>query len=146
METKSHLKETSLILMRIVEDLKDIVKDLNGNFKPKEESGNCLSSRCKIDLSNFECNERMIIESFLKATDEFFENLHKLKSGVSKTVSVTCSVSGTNNVEPLTDNEIFLLMKNFEKLDDEKKSWFLKLLSCIEETDPVRYKSLKSPF
>lgn len=159
--SKSHLKETSVIIMRVIGDLTDIVKDLDGNFGPQQESNNnfALIKEEKIDVSNFEYYERRQIESHLKATDEFFKNLDRqkldeLKSSVTKAANTPTSSSataddnnsGNGNVEPLKDDDIMLLMANFDKLDGEKKSWLLEMLSYIEKTNPERYKELKSPF
>lgn len=160
LQSKSHLKEDISIIIRITQDITDIVKDLEGNFGAEQQQRDNKSlikeENSQIDVSNFELSDRLLIMSYLKATDDFFKSLDKkkfdeLKSSVTKAASVSTSYSAqtvvkSEKVEPLTDSEIMLLMTNFHKLDSEKQNWLLEILLGIAKTDPERYKTFKSPF
>lgn len=134
MESKSHLKETPVFLYRIMDDLTDVVLKLEKESKPK-------------------CDQALI-KTTLNGTDDFFRNIDKkkfdeLKLSVSLASNVTPNTSTNSQIEQigsLTNDDLELLMCNFDELDRDNQNDLLKMLLHIKETDYERYKMLKSPF
>jgi hypothetical protein len=161
MKTKSHLKETPMIIKGVIEDLIDIIQDLaEESFKPNEIKA-IIDEKFIIDISHFANGDQRLIEGYLKTTEELFKNLNKHKlQELKPSVKIEpievheVKVEPTEieldlvdgRVKPLTNEDLELLMSHFQDLDKERKSYLLKMLYHIESTDPERFKLLKSPF
>lgn len=82
------------------------------------------------------------VQQALNDTKEFFENHNREK------IHETCTeeVTKKSNVKSLTNEEIEILMSNFQMLSKVQQNDLLKYLNLLQKDEPERFKSLKSPF
>lgn len=170
-ESKQHLKETAGIVLKIIDELIDVVKSLEQPPEkeilppkiemPDDDNDDVIFIQPeipKIDLS--EDDDPM--QRYIEATANFFkdldnEKLERLKSSVMKVSNVTTSTlaelepspappTSENYVEPLNNAEIEFLMSNFDTLNANQQNDLLKVLFHMQNEEPERFKLIKSPF
>lgn len=132
-ESKSHLEESSRIINRVIYDLGDVIKDLQP--PPVESNDSDDIVLIKQDIPTVDLTEQ-----------DDKQELVQTCLGVSTASSVNSNVKTIVKMEPLSNEELELLMANFVNLKSEQQMNLTKMLCHIKNTDPKRYKLLKSPF
>lgn len=139
-ESKLHLRETAWIFLKVGEQLNEFKKSLDEKVaaeQSKAENGNDLVVIVpEIDLNEDESSTSEVMEKYLEATE---------KSLGEETESSGSEASSNRNLT-FTNTEIELLMVNFERLNSDQQKNLMKLLFHIKNTEPDRFKLLKSPF
>lgn len=138
-ESKLHLQESPLILRKIKEELDGLKPVLENNNEADENSDTDLiliePVIPKIDLCNDdENNTSEVMVKYLEVAESSLSS----DEGNKKTTDML--------QKPLTNNEIELLMENFAKLNSSQQKDLMKVLFHIKNTEPDRFKILKSPF